>query len=90
MAVILNKENDKNSELTQRINADLRERAERKSGGSGRGVATKHGDNDPDFIEGAEYMRDLEKTGRFGWVWIMLVVVGLVILIGVGVSMGGK
>lgn len=88
MAVIVNKENDKNSELTQRINADLRERAERKSGSSG-GAKIRR-DEDPDFIEGAEYMRDLKKTGKFGWVWIMLVAIGLVILIGVGVSLGGK
>lgn len=88
MAVIVNKENDKNSDLSRRISADLREKAERKSGSSGGSKVRR--DEDPDFIEGAEYMRDLKKTGKFGWVWIMLVVVGLVILIGVGVSLGGK
>lgn len=88
MAVIVNKENDKNSDLSRRISADLREKAERKSGGFGSSKVRR--DEDPDFIEGAEYIRDLKKTGKFGWVWILLVVLALAILIGVGVSVGGR
>lgn len=69
MGVIVNKENQ-NDELTRRINADLRERA----------VATAEA-NDVDLAEDAEYLRDLKKTGRFGWVWIILVVLAVLSLI---------
>lgn len=69
MGVIVNKENQ-NDELSRRINADLRERA----------VATAEA-NDVDLAEDAEYLRDLKKTGRFGWVWIILVVLAVLSLI---------
>ena len=83
MAVIVNKDNDKNSELTRRINADLRE----KMSGSSKTVAKNA---DPDFMEGAEYMKDLKKTGKFGWVWIALAGLALVILIALGLSLKHK
>ena len=83
MAVIVNKDNDKNSELTRRINADLRE----KMSGSSKTVAKNA---DPDFTEGAEYMKDLKKTGKFGWVWIVLAGLALVILIALGLSLNHK
>lgn len=62
MGVIVNKENNQNDELSRRITADLRANA----------VAEAAGD-DVDLAEDAEYLRDLKKTGRFGWVWFVLI-----------------
>ncbi len=83
MAVIVNKENDRNNELTRRIDAELREKM---SGGS----KTVAKNADPDFAEDAEYMKDLKKTGKFGWVWGALVALALVILIALGLSLNNK
>lgn len=69
MGVIVNKENQ-NDELSRRISADLRAKA----------VATADAD-DVDLAEDAEYLRDLKKTGRFGWVWIILVVLAILSLV---------
>ena len=83
MAVIVNKENDKNNELSRRIDADLRE----KMSGRSKAVAKNA---DPDFTEGAEYMKDLKKTGKFGWVWIFLVGLVLVVSVVLGLSLNKK
>lgn len=72
MGVIVNKENSKNNELTRRIDADLRSRA----------VAQESKD-DPDYVADAEYMKDLKKTGKFGWVWIVLIVLAVISLISI-------
>ena len=72
MGVIVHKEIEKNTELNERITADLRERAQRNSGIT-----------DPDLVEGSDYAKDLRKTGKFGWVWFVLIglaVVSLVII----------
>lgn len=76
MGVIVNKNNQQDNELSRRISADLREKALRASG-----VAD---DNEtPDFAEDAEYMKDLKKTGRFGWVWIVLIVLAILSVISI-------
>ena len=72
MGVIVNKENNKNDDLSRRIDADLRARA----------VAERQED-DPDYVEDAEYMKNLKKTGRFGWVWIVLIVLAITSLISI-------
>lgn len=69
MGVIVNKDNSKEDELSRRIDADLRARA----------VAERQED-DPDYVADAEYLKDLKKTGRFGWVWIVLIVLALIAL----------
>lgn len=71
MGVIVNKENDKNNELSQRINADLRARA----------VVEKEDKKEPDFINDSEYVKDFQKTSKFGWVWIILIALAIVSLI---------
>lgn len=73
MGVIVNKK-ESQDELTRRINADLRAKAEEKS------EITKDG-SDVDLAEDAEYLKDLKKTGRFGWVWIVLVILAVLSLI---------
>ena len=62
MGVIVNKENNQNDELSRRITADLRAKA-----------VAEATDDDVDLAEDAEYLRDLKKTGRFGWVWFVLI-----------------
>ena len=74
MGVIVNKEQEKNSELSRRIDADLREKA----------LKTTRGRNgDVDLAEDAEYLKDLNKTSRFGWVWIVLIVLAILSLISI-------
>lgn len=70
MSVIVNKENNQNDELSRRITADLRAKA----------VAA---DEDVDLAEDAEYLRDLKKTSKFGWVWAILVVLAILSLVSI-------
>ncbi len=72
MGVIVNKENNKNDELSRRIDADLRE----KLSGNSEVVG-----DDPDLAEDVEYLKDLKKTGRFAWVWAVLIVLATISLI---------
>lgn len=72
MGVIVNKKEDQNK-ISQRINADLRA----KSMETTRVV----GDEDPDFAEDSEYVKNMKKTSKFGWVWIVLVALALLALI---------
>lgn len=70
MGIIVSKNNDKNSRLNQRITADLRERAKAEA------MA-----NDPDLVEDSDYTKDLKKTGKYTWVWIVLVVLAIISMI---------
>ena len=76
MGVIVNKNNRQDNELSRRISADLREKAIRASGVVGN-------DETPDFAEDAEYMQDFKKTGRFGWVWVILIVLAILSVISI-------
>ena len=69
MGIIVHKETERNTELNDRIAADLRARAQESSQIS-----------DPDLVEDVDYTKDLKKTGRFGWVWAVLVVLALISL----------
>lgn len=71
MGVIVNKEN-KNDELSRRINADLRT----KMGGTG----VIDGDA-PDLVDESEYVKGYKKTGKFSWVWIVLIVAAIIVSI---------
>ena len=62
--------NEDNSKLNEQINADLRERAERTSK-----------QMDPDYVEDSDYAKDLKKTGRFAWIWAVLIVLAIISLI---------
>lgn len=73
MGVIVNKK-ESQDELTRRINADLRAKANENSN------ITKDG-SDVDLAEDAEYLKDLKKTGKFGWIWIVLIVLAIISLI---------
>lgn len=72
MSIVTNKDEDK-SRLSQRINADLRVKMSE---------TTKTSD-DPDLIEDSEYVKDMKKTGKFGWIWIVLIVLALMSIISI-------
>lgn len=74
MAVIVNR-NEQNDELSRRISADLRTKAMETADMSGADEAG------PDLAEDAEYLKDLRKTGKFGWIWIVLIVLAAISLI---------
>ena len=65
MGIIVNK-NQENDKLQARIDADLRNR-----------VQTASTEKDPDFAEDIEYSKNLKKTGRFGWIWLVLIGIAL-------------
>ena len=71
MGVIVTKENEKNSELSRRISADLRSKQEAEAKDSVK----------EDFVEDSDYARELKKTGRFAWVWVVLIVLAIISMV---------
>jgi hypothetical protein len=69
MGVIVHKETEKKSDLNDRIAADLRTRPKMEE------------QDDPDYVEDADYVKDLKKTGRITWVWFVLIGLALISLI---------
>lgn len=69
MGIMMSKDLDRNSELNERISADLRARAQ----------SSRY--DDPDYVDDAEYVKNTKKTGRFSWVWIVLIVLAIISLI---------
>ena len=69
MGVIVHKETERRTELNDRIAADLRNRAGQTE------------QDDPDFVEDADYVRTLKKTGKFSWIWFVLVGLALASLV---------
>ena len=72
MGILVSKDEDENSVLQERINADLRERIQKQSG---------EDDVEKDFAENSEYVKQLQKTGRFSWVWFVLVILAILSLV---------
>ena len=70
MGIIVSKNNEENTRLNQRITADLRERAQKNTLGE-----------DPDLVEDSDYAKDLKKTGKYTWVWIVLIVLAIISLV---------
>ena len=79
MGVIVNKENNLDNELSRRIDADLREKMSKAS-------KVEKGKKDVDLAEDADYVKDLKKTSKYGWVWVLLVIFTLILLIALGMS----
>lgn len=71
MGIIVNKEDSKNDNLERMISADLREKA----------TETFENGEVTDFAEDSEYVRDTARTGRFAWVWIVLIVLAIISLV---------
>ena len=68
---ILVQDTGKHSQLQDKITADLREKAQR----------TSRADGDPDLVEDSNYTKNLKKTGRFSWVWFVLVLLAVLSVI---------
>ena len=71
MGIVVNKEDNKNQDLERRISADLRAKAVKEAPD---GEVT-------DFERDSEYIKDTKKTGRFAWVWIVLIVLAIISLV---------
>lgn len=69
MGIMMSRDLDNNSELNRRIASDLRERTQ---------SSTRR---DPDFEEDSAYVEGTKKTGHFGWIWIVLIVLAIISLI---------
>lgn len=68
MGIMMSKDMSRNSELNKRISADLRARAQSEDR------------EDPDYVDDSAYIKDTKKTGKFTWVWIVLIVLALISL----------
>jgi hypothetical protein len=75
MGVIVNKNNLQKNELSRRIDADLRAKQ--------MATADIEGDPDPDFAEDSEYLKNMKKTGRFSWVWAVLIILAILSIISI-------
>lgn len=83
MGIMVSKNDDVTDELSRRINADLREKMESTS----KQVGDK---DDPDYVEDSDYVRDLKKTGKYSWLWILGVIIVVIVIAIVGISLGGQ
>lgn len=75
MGIMVNKENQQNDELSRRISADLRAKALE--------TADADGGGDVDLVEDARYLKDTQKTSKFGWIWIVLIVLATLSIISI-------
>ena len=66
MGIIVNKDMEEKDELSRRIATDLR----KKQTMSKETART-------DFTDGTGYMQGTKKTGRFAWIWAVLVVLAI-------------
>lgn len=69
MGIMMTKDMDRDSELNSRITADLRARAQQTR------------DDDPDYVDDAAYIKDTKKTGKFTWIWIILIVLAIISIV---------
>lgn len=75
MGIMLSKEDDKNANLSRRIDADLRSRME---------ASAKMENGEMDAVDDSEYTKDLKKTGKFAWIPLVIIVAGVIMLVVVG------
>ncbi len=67
MGIMATNESERNTRLNQRITSDLRERMQSSER------------DDPDLADDSH--EDTKKTGRFGWVWAILIILAILSLI---------
>lgn len=70
MGIMVSKDLSNNSELNRRISSDLRARSQQHS-------YPQDADRDVE----AETTPDTKKTGRFTWVWVILIILAIISLI---------
>lgn len=73
MAIMMSNEQERNSRLNERITSDLRERTQ---GSAGR-------DAEVDFTGSDTTQRNTKKTGRFTWIWVVLIVLAILSLVSI-------
>ena len=69
MGIIVNKNMEEKDELSRRITADLRERQQ---------LGEEVDAAQTDFVDDVDYVRGTKKTGRFAWVWAVLVILAVI------------
>lgn len=69
MGIMVSNDMDRDSELNRRITSDLRARAQSADR------------EDPDYVDDSNYVKDMKKTSRFGWVWAVLIVLAIISLV---------
>ena len=74
MAIMMSNEQERNSRLNERITSDLRERTQ--------GSAWR-GDAEVDFTGGDTTQKNTKKTGRFTWIWVVLIVLAILSLVSI-------
>lgn len=74
MAIMMSNEQERNSRLNERITSDLRERTQ---GSAGRG------DAEVDFTGSDTTQKNTKKTGRFTWIWVVLIVLAILSLVSI-------
>lgn len=72
MGIMVSKDLENNSELNRRISSDLRARTQSMEKLS-----------DPDFEEDSAYIENTKKTGKFTWVWIVLIILAVISLVSI-------
>lgn len=60
MGVIVHKEQERNTELSRKIAADLKIKAEQSA-------------SSPDLVDESDYLANSKTTGRYSWFWLILV-----------------
>ena len=70
MGIMVTKTGD-NDNLTERINADLRRKMSESSSDE---IKT-------DYVDGADYLAETGTTGRFSWIWLILIILAIASLV---------
>lgn len=73
MAIMMSNEQERNSRLNERITSDLRERTQSSAGR----------DAEVDFTGSDTAQRNTRKTGRFTWIWVVLIVLAILSLVSI-------
>lgn len=69
MGIMVSKNMNENSELNRRISADLRQRAQSSAA------------KQPDYADDAAYIEGTKKTGKYTWVWVLLIILAIISLV---------
>lgn len=68
MGIMVSKD-ESDSELDRRITSDLRARAQ---------AERRH---DPDYVDDSTYVEGTKRTGKFTWIWFVLIALAIISLI---------
>lgn len=66
---IMTSNEERDTELNRRISADLRSRAQ-----------SMEKRRNPDFADDSAYIEGTKQTGKFTWVWVVLIILAVISL----------